>query len=108
MEKTQREYYLNEQMKAIQKELGDSEDGKDDDEDDWYGQEEVNGGVTAAVTGLPAPMLPPTIPYVPDPMPTEGAPEGRPGPMVAGWKQDAVMPTLEPTAQSELSGSSAL
>jgi len=27
MEKTQREYYLNEQMKAIQKELGDSEDG---------------------------------------------------------------------------------
>jgi len=29
MEKTQREYYLNEQMKAIQKELGD-EDGKDD------------------------------------------------------------------------------
>src|SRR5262249_41834393 len=29
MEKTQREYYLNEQMKAIQKELGD-EEGKDD------------------------------------------------------------------------------
>ncbi|MGB6536301.1 MAG: endopeptidase La [Xanthobacteraceae bacterium] len=29
MEKTQREYYLNEQMKAIQKELGD-EDGKDE------------------------------------------------------------------------------
>ncbi|MFA5582492.1 MAG: LON peptidase substrate-binding domain-containing protein, partial [Paracoccaceae bacterium] len=27
MERTQREYYLNEQMKAIQKELGDSEDG---------------------------------------------------------------------------------
>jgi len=27
MEKTQREYYLNEQMKAIQKELGDTEDG---------------------------------------------------------------------------------
>ena len=27
MEKTQREYYLNEQMKAIQKELGDSEEG---------------------------------------------------------------------------------
>ena len=25
MEKTQREYYLNEQMKAIQKELGDTE-----------------------------------------------------------------------------------
>jgi ATP-dependent Lon protease len=30
MEKTQREYYLNEQMKAIQRELGDSEDGADE------------------------------------------------------------------------------
>jgi ATP-dependent Lon protease len=30
MEKTQREYYLNEQMKAIQKELGSSEDGKNE------------------------------------------------------------------------------
>ncbi len=30
MEKTQREYYLNEQMKAIQKELGDGEDGADE------------------------------------------------------------------------------
>ncbi len=30
MERTQREYYLNEQLKAIQKELGESEDGKDD------------------------------------------------------------------------------
>ena len=28
MEKTQREYYLNEQMKAIQKELGEGEDGR--------------------------------------------------------------------------------
>ncbi len=37
---------------------------------------------------------PPTVPYVPDPVPAEGAAEGRPGPMVAGWKQDAVMPTL--------------
>ena len=27
MEKSQKEYYLNEQMKAIQKELGDGEDG---------------------------------------------------------------------------------
>mgnify|MGYP001296476235 FL=1 len=33
MEKTQREYYLNEQLKAIQKELGDSEDGSDDNEE---------------------------------------------------------------------------
>ena len=33
MEKTQREYYLNEQLKAIQKELGDSEDGADDNEE---------------------------------------------------------------------------
>ena len=30
MEKTQREYYLNEQMKAIQKELGETEDGKNE------------------------------------------------------------------------------
>ena len=30
MEKTQREYYLNEQMKAIQKELGDGDDGRDE------------------------------------------------------------------------------
>ena len=30
MEKTQREYYLNEQLKAIQKELGEIEDGRDE------------------------------------------------------------------------------
>jgi len=30
MEKTQREYYLNEQMKAIQKELGETDEGKDE------------------------------------------------------------------------------
>ena len=30
MEKTQREYYLNEQLKAIQKELGETDDGKDE------------------------------------------------------------------------------
>ncbi len=30
MEKTQREYYLNEQMKAIQKELGEGEDGREE------------------------------------------------------------------------------
>jgi ATP-dependent Lon protease len=30
MEKTQREYYLNEQLKAIQKELGEGEEGADD------------------------------------------------------------------------------
>ena len=33
MEKTQREYYLNEQLKAIQKELGSSEDGKSEFEE---------------------------------------------------------------------------
>ena len=30
MEKTQREYYLNEQLKAIQRELGEGEDGRDE------------------------------------------------------------------------------
>jgi ATP-dependent Lon protease len=30
MERTQREYYLNEQMKAIQRELGEGDDGRDD------------------------------------------------------------------------------
>jgi len=34
MEKSQREYYLNEQVKAIQKELGEGEDGTDLDETD--------------------------------------------------------------------------
>ncbi len=33
MEKSQREYYLNEQMKAIQKELGDMDDAPNDMED---------------------------------------------------------------------------
>ena len=33
MEKTQREYYLNEQLKAIQKELGEGEDGRDETEE---------------------------------------------------------------------------
>src|SRR5690606_7089625 len=32
MEKSQREYYLNEQVKAIQKELGEGEDGADFEE----------------------------------------------------------------------------
>src|ERR1700751_1000067 len=30
MEKTQREYYLNEQMKAIQRELGETDDSRDE------------------------------------------------------------------------------
>ena len=33
MEKSQREYYLNEQMKAIQKELGDMEDAPNEVEE---------------------------------------------------------------------------
>lgn len=33
MERSQREYYLNEQMKAIQKELGDSDEGHNEIED---------------------------------------------------------------------------
>ena len=32
MEKSQRDYYLNEQVKAIQKELGEGEDGADIEE----------------------------------------------------------------------------
>ncbi|MCR9295528.1 MAG: arylsulfatase [bacterium] len=36
----------------------------------------------------------PSVPYVPHPNPSEGAAEGRPGPMVDGWQQDAVMPEL--------------
>jgi ATP-dependent Lon protease len=40
MEKSQREYYLNEQVKAIQKELGDGEEGAD--------MEELEKKITAA------------------------------------------------------------
>ena len=36
----------------------------------------------------------PTMPYQPDPVPEEGNPEGRQGPMAEGWKQDQVMPRL--------------
>jgi len=39
-------------------------------------------------------LIRPSEPYKPNPMPTEGAPEGRPGPMAAGWRQDQVMPRL--------------
>ncbi|TWT68009.1 Arylsulfatase [Crateriforma conspicua] len=39
-------------------------------------------------------VQPPTVPYVPNPEPDEGSAEGRPGPMVDGWRQDDVMPTL--------------
>lgn len=46
----------------------------------------------------------PTVPYVPDPMPTEGSPEGRPGPMVKGWKQDQVMPRLTEKAVAWIEG----
>jgi len=36
----------------------------------------------------------PTEMYKSDPIPQEGAAEGRPGPMTPGWKLDAVMPKL--------------
>lgn len=36
----------------------------------------------------------PSVPYVPNPVPREGSDEGRPGPMVAGWRLDEVMPRL--------------
>ncbi|MCA9189975.1 MAG: sulfatase-like hydrolase/transferase [Planctomycetales bacterium] len=42
----------------------------------------------------------PTVPYAPNPKPAEGAPEGRPGPMVADWRQDQVMPELTRRAVS--------
>ncbi|MCZ4322348.1 DNA-binding ATP-dependent protease La [Pseudomonas sp. 8BK] len=45
MERSQREYYLNEQMKAIQKELGDSEDGHN--ELDELKKRIENAGLTA-------------------------------------------------------------
>src|SRR5690606_31450765 len=48
MEKSQREYYLNEQMKAIQKELGDSEDAPNE-------LEELTRKIEAA--GMPKPTL---------------------------------------------------
>ncbi|WEN13549.1 endopeptidase La [Rhodanobacter sp. AS-Z3] len=48
MEKSQREYYLNEQMKAIQKELGDNEDGPNEVEELQKKIEE---------SGMPKPVL---------------------------------------------------
>jgi arylsulfatase A len=36
----------------------------------------------------------PSVPYAPDPQPAEGHHEGRPGPMLEGWRLDAVMPEL--------------
>jgi len=47
MEKSQREYYLNEQMKAIQKELGDMEEGAS--EMDELGRKIDNAGMPKAV-----------------------------------------------------------
>ncbi|MHA6203834.1 endopeptidase La [Dyella soli] len=48
MEKSQREYYLNEQMKAIQKELGESEEGPNEIEEL---QKKIDGA------GMPKPVL---------------------------------------------------
>ncbi|MGM0481115.1 MAG: endopeptidase La [Pseudomonadota bacterium] len=58
MEKSQREYYLNEQMKAIQKELGEGEDGVDEFEqlqnkiDDAQMPEEARKKVEAELSKL--------------------------------------------------------
>ena len=39
-------------------------------------------------------LVAPTVPMVAQPLPREGSPECRPGPMAAGWRLDAVMPEL--------------
>ncbi len=39
-------------------------------------------------------LVPPTVPLKVFPVPLEGRPECRPGPMAAGWRLDAVMPRL--------------
>ena len=39
-------------------------------------------------------LVAPSVPYVPNPIPSEGKAEGRPGPMAKGWRQDQVMPRL--------------
>ena len=44
-------------------------------------------------------LEPPTALYAPDPVPDEGAHEGRPGPMVEGWRLDRVMPRLAQHAE---------
>lgn len=46
----------------------------------------------------------PSVPFAPDPRPTEGAPEGRKGPMVDGWKLDEVMPRLTREAVAWIHG----
>ena len=71
--------------------------------DDYYGDDVPNFPPYAWIENDRV-VEAPTIPYVPDPMPTEGAPEGRPGPMVAGWKQDAVMPALTRRAVEWIAG----
>ncbi|PNS08294.1 endopeptidase La [Solilutibacter silvestris] len=49
MEKSQREYYLNEQMKAIQKELGEGEEGAGGNELDVLGKKIADAGMPKAV-----------------------------------------------------------
>jgi len=39
-------------------------------------------------------LIPPTVPLRVDPLPGEGSPECRPGPMAEGWRLDAVMPRI--------------
>ncbi len=65
MEKTQREYYLNEQMKAIQKELGDGEEGKDETRrtrEAHQGHQAVQGSARACRSG--SEEAPPDVAHV--------------------------------------------
>ncbi len=52
-------------------------------------------------------LTPPTLPVDPQPEATEGHWEARPGPMAAGWRLDAVMPTLTEHALAWLKKQSA-
>lgn len=62
--------------------------------DSYFGDDVPNFPPYAWIEGDRLPVAP-TEPYAADPVPSEGQAEGRPGPMVRGWRQDEVMPTLQ-------------